>query len=260
MKMNSRRLLICLLLVLPAGHAPALTEGIGIEPRIGQALPADMPFTDETGTAVRLGDYFHKGPALLVPVWFGCRKMCSLTLSSLAQSLRMLEAERGTPVIAVSIDADEGPEDGLQQRNSLQRRYPTLDIGQRWHFLTAPAEVIQNLSKYTGFHFRYSEQLHQYLHPVAILVLSPAGSISSYLFGVDHQPEQLRERLRQAGAGEVEPAPLHPLLLLCYRYDDATGRYTLSILKILRLCAALSVALLAGFIVLSRYRERRGGS
>lgn len=244
------------ILVLFAGKLQATAEGVDIEPRHGHRLPASLAFADRHGAAVTLGDYLNDGPVLLTPVWFQCQKMCGYTLTELAKTLSMLKGHRDTPVIAVSIDPRETGADALEQQRLIEKRFPSLDVERRWHLLTGSDKTINALSEHTGFRFRYSEALRQYLHPVATLVLSPDGSISSYLYGAAHQPEKLKTSLEHAAARRVNPHADSLLLLLCYRYDDSTGRYTVSIMKVLRLAGVISIALLAGFIVYSHRREK----
>jgi protein SCO1 len=60
----------------------------------------------------------------------------------------------------------------------------------------------------------------------------------------------------KAGTGAIAQASL-PVLLLCFHYDPATGRYTLAIEKVLRVMAGLTVVTLAGLLV-ALHRTRRG--
>ena len=86
------------------------------------------------------------------------------------------------------------------------------------------------------------------------MVLTPDGMVSGYLLGVGYQPGALVEALRQARAGTIgQRAP--SILLLCFHYDPSTGRYSLAVLKVLRLLAGLTLVLLA--VLLLALRRRR---
>jgi protein SCO1/2 len=47
------------------------------------------------------------------------------------------------------------------------------------------------------------------------------------------------------------------ILLYCYHYDPATGRYGIVIMNALRIMAGATLAALLGFIVLAVRRDRR---
>jgi protein SCO1/2 len=55
--------------------------------------------------------------------------------------------------------------------------------------------------------------------------------------------------------GSVAAAAL-PVLLLCYHFDPATGRYTLAILKLLRLAGVTTALTVAGTLFLAFRRDR----
>jgi protein SCO1/2 len=90
------------------------------------------------------------------------------------------------------------------------------------------------------------------------VVLTPGGEIARYLFGIEYPPKDLRLALVEAGRGEVGSA-VDRLLLYCFHYDPATGKYTAATLNLVRAAAVATVLALGGFIVVMRRRERRAG-
>ena len=55
-----------------ASDLPDPLAGIGIEPRLGIDVPADLAFRDENAREVRLSDYLGRRPVILAPVYYAC--------------------------------------------------------------------------------------------------------------------------------------------------------------------------------------------
>ena len=57
-------------------------------------LPLDTPFRDETGRAVRLGDYFGRRPVVLVFAYYDCPMLCTQVINGLSSALKRAVARR----------------------------------------------------------------------------------------------------------------------------------------------------------------------
>lgn len=250
--------LLSVVFATPAAFAhtgtKALLEMVKIEERLHGQLPLDLIFRDESGEPVELRRYFSGKPVLLAFVYYDCPQLCPLVLEGLGRSLRVLRlAGEDYQVLAVSIDPTETPE--LAARKKATSKAPPS-----WHFLTGQSDGIAALTAAAGF--RYQRTLvggkEEFLHPANTIVLTPEGKISRYFSSIDFPPKDLRFALIEASGNRIG-SPLDHLLLLCYQYDPAQGRYTLAILNILRLAAIATIASVAGFITLMLLRERAGG-
>jgi protein SCO1/2 len=89
-----------------------------------------------------------------------------------------------------------------------------------------------------------------------MIVLTPEGKISKYVFGIDYGPRDLRFALIEASDHKVGTA-VDRLLLYCYHYDPTTGKYGLVLLNVLRLGGVITVVMIGGFILLMRRQEKR---
>jgi protein SCO1 len=219
----------------------------------GAALPLDASFVDETGRSVRLGQFFHDEPVVLVLEYLRCRDLCSYVLRDTVTALQRvpLVAGRDYQVIALSIDPREGPEDARATR--------TMDLrGARaagWHFLTGHERDIGRVARAVGFHYRYDPAIDQFAHPGGIVVATPTGTIARYILGVSYRPVDLRLALVEAARGHIS-SPVADLLLLCYCYDPGTGRYSFAIRNATRaLCGATLLGLGAMLFGLARPRR-----
>jgi protein SCO1/2 len=257
-------LLLLLPLLLPAaprllvaGPAPDLT-GIAYEQRPGSQLPGQAMFEDDTGRIVRLGDLFDGKPLVLALGYFHCPNLCSVVRESLFDSLGKsgLVGGHDYSLIILSIDPSETSTEAAAAKAEDLQRYPEPGAAQNWHFLTGTADTVNAVADAAGFHARFDPERKTFAHPAGVIFATPAGLVSSYLLGVGYQPVDVRQAVTRAASGGIAPAA-SPVLLLCFDYDPATGRYTLAIMKLLRLAAAITVAAIAGSILLARFRERR---
>ena len=242
----------------PAAELPPILREVGFDQNLNQELPLDVEFTDEHGGAVKIGDYFGKRPVVLSFVYYGCPMLCLQSLSSLAATLGVLSENPGEDfeVVSVSIDPRETPSLALEKKAHYVQRSGKPSIAKGWHYLTGSEANIKRLTSAAGFRYVWDEPSQQYVHPAGIVVATPHGKVSRYLFGIDYGPRDLRLALIDA-QGEKISSPLERVLLYCYHYDLATGRYSLAIMRVVRLAGAATVFTLGTLIFVWTRRERR---
>jgi protein SCO1 len=241
--------------------APTITQGVGVDQHLGAPVPLDLKLFDEKGSAVSLRQYLGEKPALLVPVYYGCPNLCSLTLKSLIKGLGEMSFRAGKEfsVILYSIDPTDTAAEATEKKKRFVHELPHLSDMQGFHFLTASKESSETLSQAIGFKYRYDERAHQYAHGSVVIVLTPDGHLSRYLYGLDFPGRDLKLALIEASEEEIG-SPLDKFLLFCYHYDPVTGRYGLMITKILRIFSVATVAGLGlGIAWMLRAERRRRG-
>ncbi len=64
-----------------------LVSEIGIDQRVGAAVPLDLPLVNESGSIVRLGDCLDQNPAILLLCYYTCPRLCPLVIEHLVESL-----------------------------------------------------------------------------------------------------------------------------------------------------------------------------
>ncbi|PYX48531.1 MAG: SCO family protein [Acidobacteria bacterium] len=239
----------------PANVRPPGLKNVGMRQNLNQPIPADLTFTDDLGRTVRLGDYFGKKPIILNLVYFTCPMLCGEVLSGLENSLRMMKFEVGKEfdVITVSFDPHDTPEAAAKKKSEFLRRYkrPGAELG--WHFLVGHQDAIDSLTKAAGFDYQYDPKTRQFAHTTAILILTPEGRIAQYYYGIEYPPKDLRLGLVEAGAGQIGNV-VDALLLYCYHYDPEQGKYSATILRVLRL-AGVATMLFIGTLIFVMIRR-----
>ena len=257
------RRLLPLLLVLLLGPGPARAAGAdraadGWTLHPGAVLPREAVLRDATGAALPLGRLFRGIPVILDLGYFHCPGLCGLVRHDLMQALAEsgLRGGRDYLLAVVSIDPRETPADAAAA--ARQDAAVAGSDGAGWHYLTGPAETTASLRHLVGFPARYESAWDDFVHPAGLVVLTGGGRVSSYLTGLGYQAGDLRAALAGARPGGLVHQAL-PVLLLCFHYDQTTGRYTLAIMKLLRLMGGLTILTLAGlFLLLQRQRGGRG--
>jgi protein SCO1 len=236
---------------VPAASLPPNLSDVLIEQNLGAQIPLDLPFRDETGRSVTLRQYFVAGrPVVLSLVYYDCPMLCTQVLNGMASSLRLLKFDIGKDyeVVTVSFDPREKPELAAAKKRAYLQRLDRSGAEQGWHFLTGDQTSIKALTKAVGFHYQWDEQQQQFAHAAAIMVATPDGKLSHYLFGVEYPPEDLRLALVEASNGKIGN-PVDAVLLYCYRYDPRTGRYGVVIMNVLRIAGVATMLILGSFLI-----------
>jgi protein SCO1 len=251
--MNARHSMIAALFVLvlvcvAQGQMTTkdIMDGVKIDQRLNEQLPLSLSFRDESGQQVHLEQYFSTQPVILVLAQYRCPMLCTQVLNGLVKSMQSLPFDAGQQyrVLTVSFDARETPEMAGEKRASYLKEYGRDGAADGWHFLTGDQEAIDALTAALGFHYVYDAPHDQFAHASGIFVLTPRGQIARYFFGIEYPARDLRLALVEASQGKIG-TPADWLLLLCYHYDPATGRYTPSVMALLRIAAMLTVVVVA---------------
>jgi protein SCO1/2 len=240
------------------GHEPpGVLAEVRFDQRLDAQIPPDLLFRDETGTPVRLSDYFGREPLILTLNYFDCPMLCPLALEGLVRSLRPLSFSIGEQfdVLTVSFDPRETSELAAAAKAKYQRDYARPEAATGWHFLTGTEESIRVLTETVGFKAVYNVERQQYAHAAGMMVLTPQGRIARYLYGIDVPTRDLRLALVEAAAGRIG-SPVDRLLLFCYQYDPATGKYTMAVMRTLRFAGLATLLGLGGLMVVMFRRER----
>lgn len=237
-----------------------LLEKIDIEQNLEAQLPLDLPFKDETGAEVRLGDYFDgERPAILALVYYECPMLCTMILNGTLRAVNVvdeLDVGRDFDIVAVSIDHRETPALAEEKKQLYLEKYRREGAAAGWHFLTGSEESIAQLADTVGFEFEYDEETNQFAHGSAITVVTPGGRISKYFYGIDYDPRALRLALVEASSGSIGNL-VDKVILYCFRYNPLEGKYSLAIMNVLRALAVLTAGGMGLFMLISWLRDRR---
>jgi len=242
--------------IVPDNSMPGPLKAVHYDQRLGEQVPLDLAFRDDAGRPVKLGDYLGQRPAVLILAYYRCPMLCSMVMQAAESSLKPLSLDPGKDfeVIVASIDPTDTPERATMKKRDILERYARPGTEGGWHFLTGAPPSIERLAHAVGFQYVYDKEKDQFAHAAGIVILTPEGKVSRYFFGIEYPPRDLRLGLVEASGNRIGGL-VDQVLLYCFHYDPAIGRYSAVTLNILRAAAVLFAVGLALFIVLLRRRE-----
>lgn len=237
-------------------------EGVGVEQKLGEPLPLDLTFKDEAGRVVPLRSFFSAGkPVLIAPSYFECIRLCTYIYNGIGKAIKAtpnLLPGRDYTVLSLSINPADTPVmarmKGDNYREALaQGGGPKLEPA-AWQFITGSEENIKAVTDAMGF--RYKKDGKDFSHPAALVLVTPEGRISRYLFGIEFEPRDYRLALVEASDGEIGGV-VDAVLLSCFRYDPIEGKYSPFAWGFMRIGGLATLALLFGAFLILRRRESK---
>lgn len=238
---------------------PQILEDIGVDEKLGDNIPLDLKFANSEGDSVRLGDLLESGkPVLLNPLYYECPTLCSLVLDAVYKVVDQLVWSPGDDytIISFSIDPEEGPDLAAQNKRSYLESLDRPNADEGWHFLTGNQQNIEALTESIGFKYKYDEETGEYLHLASIMLLSPEGKITRYLYGATFRELDLRNALHEAADGKIGSA-IDQVVLYCFTYDPSSQSYVPVAMNIMKLGGLATVIILGIFLGIFWRRERR---
>ena len=239
-----------------ANLSPEANE-IAVDEMLNGELDLDLEFTDHSGEAVRLGDYFDgERPVLLTLNYYRCPTLCSLQLNGLTRALERFAWTPGEQyrVVTVSIDPRETPKLAADKRATHLEALGRGDVD--WSFLTGDALQIRMLAAQLGIGYAYDAEQDQYAHPAVLMFASPQGKIARYIYGLEYQPNDIKFALMEAAEGRVG-STVDRLILSCFHYDATLGKYGPFAMGIMRLGGAAMIIIVGIPLGFLWRRERR---
>jgi protein SCO1/2 len=237
---------------------PKVLKSVGIDQRLNEQIPLDAVFKDERGQDVRLGQYFNGKPVVLSLVYYSCPMLCNQVLNGMMGSFRQVSFNIGEQfeVVTVSFDPRETPELAAAKKSTYIKAYNRPGADASWHFLTGDEANIKRLTEAVGFRYVWDEQTNQFAHASGIMLLTPEGKLARYFYGIEYPPRDLRLGLVEASQNKIG-TPVDALMLYCYHYDPATGKYGAIVMNIVRLAGGVTLFLIVGMILVLRKRSGR---
>ena len=243
---------------------PQVLQRVGVAQRLNQPLPLDAAFVDETGKAVKLGDYFGKHPAIVSLVYYTCPMLCSEELDGLTGALSMVHLTPGKDfdVVVISIDPSDTPEQAAKKKAFYLKRYGRPETASGWHFLTGQRPAIDAATNAIGFGYVRvpgpDGKLSQFAHASSIEIATTDGKLAQYYLGVEYSPKDMLLGLIEASGNKIG-SPVANILTYCYHYDPQTNKHSLIVARVVQLGGMITMAGLGGFIFLMFRRDLKLG-
>ena len=237
---------------------PKALEKVGIDQKLDEQVPLETVFKDEQGREVRLGEFFKGRPVVLALVYYSCPMLCNQVLNGMLSSFRKVSFNIGEDfeVVTVSFDPKETPHLAAAKKETYVKAYNRASANAGWHFLTGDEANIKRLTEAIGFRYAWDEQTKQFAHASGIMVVTPEGRLARYFYGIQYKHQDLRLGLVEASENKIGNV-VDALMLYCYHYDPATGKYGAVVMNIMKVAGVITIFLIAGLLLVLGKRGRQ---
>lgn len=240
-------------------EVPKEIKDVGVQEKLGQNLDLNLMVTNEQNQTVPLSSFFksHR-PVILSPIYFTCPNICNFHLNGLVDVLKQVDWSPSNQfeVIALSFDPKETADVASVKKDSYMKMYNRPGTESGFHFVTADEATIQKITDQVGFKFKWNEQINEWSHASAAIILSDDGKISRYLHGIQFEPRDVKLALNEAANGKVGNI-VDSVMLYCFKYDRHQSKYGLQAFRVMQLAGALTAAILAAWLIPVLIRAKR---
>jgi protein SCO1/2 len=255
MKLRILGIAFLLLSVVSPGNSQMKSSGgIEINEKLGSPVAMDVVLKDENGGDITLRRLIDK-PTILIFNYFRCPGICPVLINNVVDVVNRISLEPGKDyrLIAISFDPKDTPQLASEKKanylNQMRRQFPPT----AWHFLTGTAENTKKVADSAGFNFQLQNGM--YAHPGAIILLTPSGVVSRYLYGTSFVPADVEIGIREAASGQVLPT-VSKVLAFCYTYDPEGRKYVLSITRVAGTIVLLLAAVFVIFVLRGKSKSK----
>lgn len=233
-------------------------DEVGVDEKPGAQLPLDAQVHDEDGDTITLGSLLKPNrPNILWLGYYECPMLCDKMSAGMVQAVKDIRLDAGTEfaVIQLSINPSEVPADAKAKKQTYLEKIGRPGIATGWNLLTANPEPIAEVANAVGYKFKKVEVEGetQYAHPAVLVILSPEGKVTRYLYpkaaeGVQFDDRTMQLSLIEASNGTIG-STIDRILLTCLHYDSKAGKYTWVAVNLMKLGAAITVVVMASILI-----------
>lgn len=227
---------------------------VSISEHLSDTIPSGLTFTNDKNQTVELKSLI-KLPTILVLVYYDCPGICPTILSSVSTVVEQLDLTLGKDyqIVTVSFNSMDTPEASIQKKSTFLRKKSLLSE-KDWAYLTGDSANIYGLTKAVGYNFKQTG--NDFMHPSCIIILSPEGKITRYLYGTSYLPFDVKMALIEAKKGQARPT-INRILEYCFAYDPDGRRYTLQVTKISATIIIFFAVVLFIYLLIRSNRKKR---
>jgi len=227
---------------------------VGIVEHLDTIIPLNLTFNDEQNRPVQLKDIIDK-PTILTLVYFDCPGICPQLLSGVSDAVEKLDMQLGKDfqIVTVSFNYDDTPVKAVERKQNFLGKH-SKPFESEWHYLTGDSANIYALTNAVGYKFERAG--NGFIHPSCIMVVSPKGKITRYLYGLYFLPFDVKMALIESQKGLSRPT-INRIYEYCFTFDPEGRRYTLQVTKI-SATIIIFLALVLFLILILRSNKKRG--
>ena len=234
---------------------PTQSEELGIFEHLDSTLDGNLQFTDENGELVLLKDLISK-PTVINLVYYECPGICTPLINGLSDVIKQSDMVLGTQyqIVTISFDPGETPTLARRKKNTYIKINSSDDVEHGWSFLTGDSLTIDAFLNQIGF--KVKKEGEEYIHPAALIMISPKLKVTRYLNGVYFNPFDYKLALVEASEGRSGPT-INKVLDYCFSYDPVGKQYVFDITKVAGSMVVFFAALLLFFMLMVERKRKK---
>lgn len=177
---------------------------------------------DAAGNSFPLYSLLGKKPLIISPVYTNCPSVCGLLSFGVKKAITEL-GTLGEDFNMVSFSFDSL--DKESNLASFENRW-VMD-GTNWRTISSDAESIKELMQSIDFSYDYNQTTKEYDHPSILVVITPSGRISRYIYGINPTKKDIKLAVLDASSEIARPGIIQGFYLKCFSFDPVLKTYKL---------------------------------
>ena len=228
---------------------------IGIYEQLDKYIPTNLEFYDIDSNLVKLSSLIDK-PTVLSLVYFTCPGICSPLLDGLAEVIDWADIELGVDyqVFTISFNYSETPSLAKSKRVNYLKQIEKEVDEDAWKWFTGDSVNIYGLTDAVGFKFKREGK--DFIHAGTLILLSPDGKVTRYLYGTKFNQFDLKMAVMEASEGKSSPT-ISKVLQYCFSYDADGKKYVFNVTKIGATVVILFAVIFFLILVLKRKKTEK---
>ena len=229
-----------------------------LQQRLGNQVPLDARFKDESGNDIQFGDLVGERPLVVLPMFFTCGGVCRIEMESLFKVInkdKRFTVGEDFDVVFFGIHPKETPDLARAKEKVVVDAYKRPSGNEGFHALTGDLVSIRQVTEAIGFSFTYDEKTGQINHPAGITFLNKKGEVSGYIFGAEYNTSVFRKNVEAAEAGQYGVEP-EIVFLGCIMIDPVTGQKSLVIKNLMKVLGISTVLMMGCWIAFMSKKYR----
>ncbi len=229
-------------------HDAEQDTDVGVTEKLGETIPLDLTFTDDSGSKITLGEYID-GPTLILPVYFTCPTACNIMMGSLSDVLNRIPLEPGEDyrALALSFDTDDTAAVAARTRNDHMKNNTKEALPENFRFVIGNSDTVKAFTDSIGFRYKKTGK-GLFAHPNVLVAVDPKGTVIRYLYGPNFLPFDVSMALTEAERG-TPSISVRKVLSYCFSYEPEKKTYSFRLVRILLIAMLLVLGVVMVFLL-----------
>lgn len=175
---------------------------------------------DAAGNSFELFTLLGDKPLIVSPVYTRCHSLCGVISNGVQTAITEL-GTLGKDFTMVSFSFDSS--DRQTDLAAYENRWKMDGVG--WKTISASSENIKQFLSSIDYQYDYDPVTKAFNHPSILIVLTPGGKISRYIYGINPSKKDIKLAVMEAMSEKTRPGIIKGFYLRCFGYDPLLKTY-----------------------------------